>query len=229
MARKNGLLVAIVVASMLGVFAHPAAVSAQDQPGAQQQLEKMHMPGLWTKKRDPIVRLAGTALSLIMRTDNVDDPNYRARRRFVSDAVASRLGVDPKKMDRAWSKAPRNNQIAVLAALGQLGVKYVKGKEDPNLEMDCSGLLWYAWRVSGVDMPRQAVSQLDKRMRVEQGTAVAGSIVGYGVHVQMYLGSDFAMVHAPFNGRKVKLKIITEAQLAIAGWTDPNNIVNYRL
>lgn len=229
MICRNGLRVAIVAASLAGICIAPRGVLAEGSKGVEQALEKMHMPGQWTKKRDPIVRLSAVALSMIMRSENVDDPEYLARRRVVSDAVAKRLGVDAKKMDRAWSKAPRNNQIAVLAALGQLGVRYVEGKEDPNLQMDCSGLMWYSWRVAGIDMARQAVSQLDRRMRVESGSALAGDIVGYGVHVQMFLGSEFAMVHAPFNGRAVKLKILTEAQYAVAAWTDPNNISTFRM
>lgn len=187
------------------------------------------MPGARFRRRSPLVLNSVSALGAIMRTENVRDPQYLALRRIVSDDVASRMGLDADTLDKAWSKAPRDHQIAVLAALTQMGVRYVVGKEDPYTQMDCSGLLWYAWRIAGVDMPRQAVSQLDKRMRIEPDDALAGDVVGYGTHVHIYLGVEAAMVHAPFSGKQVKLKHMPPEQLAISAWANPSNIATYRL
>lgn len=164
-----------------------------------------------------------------MRTENVADPAYVAARRLVADEVARRVSVSPKALRRAWARAPRDHQIAVLAALTQLGVPYVEGKEDPYVRMDCSGLMWYAWRVAGVDAPREAVSQLDPLMRVPRKKAIVGDIVGEGRHVQMYLGVGLAMLHAPFKGKFVKFKIMSDAQAARVAWANPSNIATYRL
>lgn len=187
------------------------------------------MPGERTRKRPQIAIDAIRALSLIMRTENKEDPSYLELRRVVSNGVAKRLVLDPNDLNRAWSRAPRDHQIAVLSALTQLAVPYLEGKEDSYVKMDCSGLLWFAWRTAGVDMPRQAVSQLDRRMRVEREDAIAGDITGEGTHVQMYLGTGLAMIHAPFGGKLVKFKIMSAEQAARVVWTNPSNIATFRL
>ena len=187
------------------------------------------MPGERIRQRPQISVDAIRALSLILRTENKEDPTYLALRRVVSDGVAKRLALDPAELDKAWSRAPRDHQIAVLSALTQLAVPYLEGKEDSYVKMDCSGLLWFAWRTAGVDMPRQAVSQLDRRMRVEREDAIAGDITGEGTHVQMYLGVGLAMIHAPFGGKFVKFKIMSPEQAARVVWTNPSNIATFRL
>lgn len=179
--------------------------------------------------RPALVRDAVAAVGLVMSTVDMRDATYLAARRKVSDAVADRMKIDPDRLAKAWSRAPRDHQIAVLVSLTQLGVRYVEGEEDPYRQVDCSGLLWYAWRAAGVDMPRQAVSQLDKRMRIEPEVAVAGDVVGYGTHVHIYLGVDNAMIHAPFSGKAVKLKHMPPEQLAISAWANPSNIATFRL
>lgn len=205
------------------------SVGATQESGSEIRPPKLQMPGTAFRKRDKLVRDSVTALSLIMRTDNVADPAYVSARRVVSDEVARRVSLRPSVLHRAWSRAPRDHQIAVLAALTQLGVPYIEGKEDPYVRMDCSGLLWWAWRVAGVDMPRQAVSQLDPLMRVPRKKAIVGDIVGEGQHVQMYLGAGLAMLHAPFRGKLVKFKIMSDTQAARVAWANPSNIATYRL
>jgi cell wall-associated NlpC family hydrolase len=187
------------------------------------------MPGERIRQRPQISVDAIQALSLIMRTENKEDPTYLASRRVVSDGVAKRLSLDSTDLNRAWSRAPRDHQIAVLSALTQLGVPYIQGKEDSYVKMDCSGLLWFAWRTAGVDMPRQAVSQLDRRMRVDREDAIAGDVTGEGTHVQIYLGTGLAMIHAPFGGKLVKFKIMSAEQAARVVWTNPSNIATFRL
>jgi cell wall-associated NlpC family hydrolase len=187
------------------------------------------MPGSFVRKRNAISLAAITALGIIARTENIEDPTYRAARVMVSNGVAKRMKLDAVALDKAWSRAPRDHQIAVLAALTQLGVRYIEGEEAPYRAMDCSGLLWFAWRTAGVDMPRQAVSQLDPRMRIEQKNAVAGDIVGEGTHVHIYLGVGRIMVHAPFTRKSVRLKTMSEEQWKRVVWTNPSNIATYRL
>jgi cell wall-associated NlpC family hydrolase len=187
------------------------------------------MPGEKFRKRNQLSLDAVTALALILRTENKDDHSYRKARKVVSDKVASRFKLDPTALDKNWSRAPRDHQIAALAAITQLNVRYVTGKEDPYVQVDCSGLLWLAWRTAGVDMPRQAVSQLDPRMRVKRSEAQLGDVTGEGTHVQIYLGMGLAMIHAPFNGKYVKFKTMSEEQAARVVWTNPSLIATYRL
>jgi len=207
----------------------PAVASAAQGQGNDTKLKRTQMPGEKFRKRNQLSLDAVTALSLILRTENIEDHSYRAARKVVSDKVAARFKLDPTALDKNWSRAPRDHQIAALAAITQLNVRYVTGKEDPYVRVDCSGLLWLAWRTAGVDMPRQAVSQLDPRMRVERSEAMLGDVTGEGTHVQIYLGMGLAMIHAPFNGKYVKFKTMSEEQAARVVWTNPSLIATYRL
>lgn len=207
----------------------PAVASAAQGQGNDAKLKRTLMPGEKFRKRNQLSLDAVAALSLILRTENIEDHSYRAARKVVSDKVAARFKLDPTALDKNWSRAPRDHQIAALAAITQLNVRYVTGKEDPYVRVDCSGLLWLAWRTAGVDMPRQAVSQLDPRMRVERSEAMLGDVTGEGTHVQIYLGMGLAMIHAPFNGKYVKFKTMSEEQAARVVWTNPSLIATYRL
>lgn len=214
---------------LLATVALPAPVQASGGTASDGKVHRLVGPRDAYRPRNPISANSVTALNIIMRTENVEDPRYLAARRLVSDLVATRMSLDADQLHRAWSRAPRAHQIAMLAALTQLGVRYVVGKESPYVHVDCSGLLWFAWRSAGVDMPRQAVSQLDPRMRIDRKDAVAGDIVGEGTHVHIYLGVGRAMVHAPFNGKSVRLKMMSEAQYDRVAWANPANIATFRL
>lgn len=220
---------ALVAASLVALSALPVSAVAAATGSTESRSEQLMMPGQSFRKRNPISVNSVTALNIIMRTENIEDPTYLEKRKVVSDLVASKMSLDAAQLHKAWSRAPRDHQIAMLTALTQLDVRYVVGKETPYVEVDCSGLLWLAWRAAGVDMPRQAVSQMDRRMRVERDKAVAGDIVGEGTHVHIYLGVGRAMVHAPFNGKSVRLKTMSEAQYARVVWANPSNIATYRL
>ena len=229
MVRVATFLRGVAAIGILSASLHVGPVSAAGNSGKDVSSRRLQMPGERIRQRPQISVDAIQALSLIMRTENKEDPTYLASRRVVSDGVAKRLSLNPTDLNRAWSRAPRDHQIAVLSALTQLGVPYIQGKEDSYVKMDCSGLLWFAWRTAGVDMPRQAVSQLDRRMRVDRKDAMAGDITGEGTHVQIYLGTGLAMIHAPFGGKLVKFKIMSAEQAARVVWTNPSNIATFRL
>lgn len=228
-AVVSACLVAVVVVPSNAAAGVPRSAQPPKDKSARVTATSGRAPGARFLDRPAVVRNAVAALAILMGTEDPRTPSYLALRRLVSDDVAARMDIDPERLHVAWSKSPRDHQIAVLAALTQLGVRYVEGREDPYVQMDCSGLLWYAWRTAGVDMPRQAVSQLDPRMRIDREDAVAGDVVGYGTHVHIYLGVDVAMIHAPFSGRVVRLKHMPDSQVAISAWADPSNIATYRL
>jgi cell wall-associated NlpC family hydrolase len=229
MVRVATFLRGIAAIGILSASLHVGPAHAASNSGNDNVSRRMQMPGQRIRQRPQISIDAIRALGLIMRTENKEDPAYIASRLVVSNGVATRLSLDPIELNRAWSRAPRDHQIAVLSALTQLGVPYIEGKEDSYVKMDCSGLMWFAWRTAGVDMPRQAVSQLDSRMRVDREDAIMGDVVGEGTHVQMYLGTGLAMIHAPFGGKFVKFKIMSAEQAARVAWTNPSNIATYRL
>jgi hypothetical protein len=204
-----------------------AAIAAKEAAHVQYLLT--YMPGGLGRRRDDLALKARTALNFLMRTENAFDPEYLALRKVVTDELADRTGYGQAQMNRAWKKAPRTHQIAALAELTQLNVPYVVGKEDPNSQLDCSGLQWFAWRVAGVDMPRQAVSQMDHHMRVDRKDAILGDIVGQGTHVHLYLGVGNLTIHAPYAGLKVELRDLPESQASTSIFADPSKIAGYRL
>lgn len=220
---------ALVALAAVALLTPPMSADAVAGSGGASNIDSLQMPGARMRKINPISQEAIAALHFIQRTENINDPLYLAARKVVSDLVAAKMSIDAVALDKAWSRAPRDHQIAVLAALTQLDVRYVEGKESPYVYMDCSGLLWYAWRTAGVDMPRQALSQMDRHMRVERKDAIAGDIAGEGTHVQMYLGVGNAMVHAPFNRKTVRLKMMSEEQALRVVWANPSLIATYRL
>ena len=229
MSRAATALRALVALVAVALVSHPTIASAVTGSGGSSNTDTRQMPGARRRQRNEVSVKSVAALYFIQRTENINDPLYLAARKVVSDAVAAKMSIDASALDKAWSRAPRDHQIAVLAALTQLGVRYVEGKESPYVYMDCSGLMWYSWRTAGVDLPRQAISQLDPHMRVERKDAIAGDISGEGTHVHIYLGVGNAMVHAPFDGKSVRLKMMSEEQAARVIWTNPSRIATYRL
>lgn len=224
-ARRALAALAVVAVVTQPIDAFAVAGAGSNSQGA----DSLQMPGARMRMRNPISVQSVSALHFIQRTENINDPQYLAARKVVSDAVAVKMNLDATALDKAWSRAPRAHQIAVLAAITQLDVRYLEGKESPYVFMDCSGLMWYAWRTAGVDLPRESISQMDPHMRVERKDAIAGSIVGEGTHIHMYLGVGNAMIHAPFDRKTVRLKMMSEEQAARVVWTNPSLIATYRL
>lgn len=221
---------ALAALAIVAVVTQPVGAFAIDGGSSTAKgTDSLQMPGAKMRTRNPISVQSVSALHFIQRTENINDPQYLAARKNVSDAVAAKLNIDAVALDKAWSRAPRAHQIAVLAAISQLDVPYLEGKEYPYVFMDCSGLMWYAWRTAGVDLPRQSVSQMDRLMRVERKDAIVGNIVGEGTHIHMYLGFGNAMIHAPFDRKTVRLKMMSEEQASRVIWTNPSLIATYRL
>jgi len=221
---------ALAALAIVAVVTQPVGAFAIDGGSSTAKgTDSLQMPGAKMRMRNAISVQSVSALHFIQRTENINDPQYLAARKNVSDAVAAKLNIDAVALDKAWSRAPRAHQIAVLAAITQLDVPYLEGKEYPYVFMDCSGLMWYAWRTAGVDLPRQSVSQMDRLMRVERKDAIVGNIVGEGTHIHMYLGVGNAMIHAPFDRKTVRLKMMSEEQASRVIWTNPSLIATYRL
>jgi cell wall-associated NlpC family hydrolase len=89
---------------------------------------------------------------------------------------------------------PAVNSKIALAASKFLGGKYVWGAEDPKVGFDCSGLVQYTYRASGVSTPRVAQDQFSGARMITAGRAVPGDLVffhddlGYVYHVGIYAG-----------------------------------------
>ena len=122
MVRVGTFLRGVAAIGILSASLHVGPVSAAGNSGKDVSARQLQMPGERIRQRPQISNDAIRALSLIMRTENKEDPTYLESRRVVSDAVAKRLSLNPTDLNRAWSRAPRDHQIAVLSALTQLDV-----------------------------------------------------------------------------------------------------------
>lgn len=102
-------------------------------------------------------------------------------------------------------------QHAVKTALNQVGDPYVWGAEGPN-GFDCSGLMQYAAKKAGVNIPRVADDQFNSLPKVANKNIQPGDLIfpessyknGKMGHVMMYIG-DGQCVEAPRPGKDVKV------------------------
>ena len=142
---------------------------------------------------------------------------YIQARREAARATAIALRVDPRVMRRRWAAAGHRHQIAVLAAVSQLGVQYRRNSSDPDVGFDCSGLTSWAWRRAGLSIPRSSGEQISAAAPRRRVTARAGDLVYYPGHVSMYLGVAGAIVHASDPEDDVELAYIGRT----VKWGDP--------
>lgn len=124
--------------------------------------------------------------------------------------VANFLGLNALDMQRAWRNASVARQRAVVAGLTQLGVPYEENAELPGKGLDCSGLTRFAWRSSGVGLPRGSTLQYDVSSRVSASDAQPGDLVWRPGHIALYLGVEGAIIQAPRTGRNVEIHVVDE-------------------
>jgi len=97
---------------------------------------------------------------------------------------------------------------AAVAAVRQVGVPYRYGGNNVR-GFDCSGLVQYAYRAAGKELPR-TTDDLWQQMQpvsgrnLEVGDVLFFDIEGKVSHVGLYLGSR-RFVHAPATGREVTI------------------------
>jgi cell wall-associated NlpC family hydrolase len=202
---------ALAVASS-AIFVAPLASTEAAAPRAtagiyrqSQVVVREASEALWRYRRH--VRL-GTQASLRY---------YNRARNQAARATATALRLDPRVMVVRWGAAGRRHQVAVLAALSQLGKEYRSYTASPRLGFDCSGLTYWAWRQAGVTIPRSSGDQIAAAAPRRRMTAHAGDLVYYPGHVSMYLGMAWAIVHASDPQDDVELSFITRS----VRWGDP--------
>ncbi|MCF0253614.1 MAG: C40 family peptidase [Duodenibacillus sp.] len=104
-------------------------------------------------------------------------------------------------------KAGLKARTVVFAALGQCGIPYVYGGITPGKGFDCSGLIVWAFRRIGIDLPRTAAEQARCGRSVWLRNAAPGDIIVFKTgwsqrHTGIVAGAG-RFVHAPRPGRTV--------------------------
>jgi len=111
---------------------------------------------------------------------------------------------DPQPLVR--KPKPTLGARAAKIALQAVGVPYRWGGSSPSGGFDCSGLVYWAYRGVGVELPHSSYALYGQGRRVAPSRMKAGDLVffhGLG-HVGIYLGRG-RMVHAPRSGRLVEV------------------------
>lgn len=108
-------------------------------------------------------------------------------------------------------------QIAVNTALAQRGKPYVWAAAGPG-SFDCSGLMLFAYRAAGINLPHSAAGQARLGRAVSMSELAPGDLVFYYSpisHVGMYIGNG-QIVNAPTAGDVVKIVGINAAGRPVA-------------
>ena len=122
-------------------------------------------------------------------------------------AIVDEVGTGPYPSG-SYVPAPTATRAerAVKAALSTVGTPYRWGGESPATGFDCSGLVRWAYRRVGIDLPHSSYALYSEGRRVRETRMEAGDILffeGLG-HVGLYLGNG-RMVHSPETGRNVEV------------------------
>jgi cell wall-associated NlpC family hydrolase len=161
-----------------------------------------------------VAGIAAAALTALETWNATGEPmsyvTFLSARDRAAEQAAGELGIDGGALRAAWAGAPGENQIAVLAALSQLGVPYRSMASVEGVGFDCSGLLHYAWGRAGVTLERPSRSQINSARRIQRDEALAGDFVYYPGHMSMYLGVGDAIVHSPNSGNHVEITFVNQ-------------------
>jgi cell wall-associated NlpC family hydrolase len=106
---------------------------------------------------------------------------------------------------------PTAAERAARFALEAVGTPYRYGGESLGSGFDCSGLVRWAYRRAGLDVPHNSYALYSVGRRIEKSRLEAGDVLffeGLG-HVGLYLG-DGQMVHAPYTGKRVEVIRLAE-------------------
>lgn len=94
---------------------------------------------------------------------------------------------------------------AVRAAESKLGAPYVYGAAGPDA-FDCSGLIQWAYKQAGLNIPRTSYDQAAAGVAVAQSDLRVGDVISFygGSHSGIYAGNG-NVIHASTAGQPVKL------------------------
>ncbi|WP_137723753.1 C40 family peptidase [Prescottella subtropica] len=117
-------------------------------------------------------------------------------------------------VDIAPTQVASHGQAVANAAQSKVGSPYVWGATGPS-SFDCSGLVQWAYKQAGVNVPRTSQAQVGGGTPVAKGNLQPGDVVAfYGAeHVGVYIGGG-SVAHAPTEGDVVKISPVDSMPFA---------------
>lgn len=118
--------------------------------------------------------------------------------------------VQPDPQSQPPRSATTIGERAAVVAVRQLGVPYrYGGNGNSDGGFDCSGLVHYAYKHAGLDIPRTTRTLWQAARPVGKSDLVVGDLLFFSIegkmsHVGMYIGKR-RFVHAPSSGREVTI------------------------
>jgi cell wall-associated NlpC family hydrolase len=193
--RRRAVIAVIAAGITVGAFTVPSAAEAAT-----------------AATESPVVAdSAAAALAALERWHETSHPvdfvAFRADRERAATTIAADLGVSPAALLTEWEAADEGKQVAMLAALTQLGVPYRSMASKEGVGFDCSGLTTWAFRQAGVELPRISRDQIRSADEVELATAEPGDLTYYPGHVSIYIGQGL-VVHSPNSGNRVEVRAL---------------------
>lgn len=129
---------------------------------------------------------------------------------LVEQLAAQRKAIKEAEALNDDGSVSGKRELVIKYASEKLGMPYVWGGEsDREGGYDCSGLLWYAFKRAGIDMPRVSQAQAVRGKRVDVTQLQPGDMVawahhgGAADHIALYLGDGW-ILEAPHTGLKVR-------------------------
>ncbi len=115
--------------------------------------------------------------------------------------------------DRSASREASHTDRVVQTALAQLDKPYRYGGEGPR-SFDCSGLVFYAYRHSGIEIPRTSHEQQRQARPIPMRAIAPGDLLFFResrkvTHVGLYVG-DGRFIHASTGRGVVKLSSLED-------------------
>ncbi|MEZ5255444.1 MAG: NlpC/P60 family protein [Ilumatobacteraceae bacterium] len=167
---------------------------------------------------DPTVRLSTRGLfALFIGSDDLLDTALVD----LAGELGARLEVEPDRFLTAWRHAERPQLRVMLSALSQVGVSYRLPSAQPGRAFDCSGLVSWAWRQAGVELPTNSGDIISSHERTSIDDLEPGDVVWYPGHVMLALGVDDTIVHAVNRGTPLKVDHLASNKRSRSAAIDP--------
>lgn len=156
---------------------------------------------------------AGAALRAFEQWEATHRPVHYVRyvraRAAVASTLADELQLPAATFVDEWTDLGAEREVALFAALSQLGVPYRSLASEPGVAFDCSGLLLYAFGEAGIELPRVSRDQIRAGTSIDEDEVIAGDLVYYPGHISMYVGAGM-MVHSRNTGSTVEVAEVSD-------------------